>query len=81
MKEQILNDSRLLDQLAEMRGALDTKLDRTSAMEMIAEKPDKKEVSQDVKRQVSQMYVAVDAMPLGTYIRHLTPPLPPGCPK
>lgn len=55
MKEQILNDSRLLDQLAEMRGALDTKLDRTSAIEMIAEKPDKKEVSQDVKRQVSQM--------------------------
>ena len=74
-------DRVLLKISGEMFGGDGKETFSSEAMEMIAEKPDKKEVSQDVKRQVSQMYVAVDAMPLGTYIRHLTPPLPPGCPK
>lgn len=47
-------------QLGDLARAVDTKIDRTEAVDMIAAKPDKRELLTDMRRSTASLYVSAE---------------------
>ena len=47
-------------QLGDLARAVDTKIDRTEAVDMIAAKPDKRELLTDMRRSTASLYVRAE---------------------